>query len=354
MATRQGSQADIEAMAALAKKDPRVQQILNMPGQSDWYKRSKVNDYLFGDPNSPLFGKNQQTGVNTGGRGTGFYQFDPASGSINWHEANTNLTAKDYAMLAGVAAGPIVGRIAQGATAAGGAAGGAVAPTAAPVASSVAPAVNWAAAPSAGGLFAPSASAVAPTVSGTVGGLTTAGTHLGLSAPELWKVGAGGAQTILGLLQSRSQTNAANRASELQARGISDQLAFERENEARRREEYDRAEVAAKAQWDAEQARRAPARAAAAAILSAYTGQGAPAARPMPANWRPMTSPTTAAQTIGQLASASMPPTPTTAPLAAPSVTYNPQARTVNDLLTRNSFLDPSRFGGTMDPRMRY
>lgn len=167
-----------------------------------------------------------------------------------------------------------------------------------------------------------------------VGGGAVA-THLGLTASEIAKLGAGGADTILGLLGNRGQTRAAREAAQLQAQGLAAQLQFERENEARRREEYDRTEAQAKAQWDAEQARRAPYRAAAAAILSRYTGQ--PASNytaPVPYSGAPVSKPLAGPTTIGAMAGMpSASAVPTVAPLTAPQAVYNPNARTIGDLI---------------------
>lgn len=75
------------------------------------------------------------------------------------------------------------------------------------------------------------------------------------------------AQTITGVIGAKSASRANERASQTQARGLDQQLAFERENEARRREEYDRAEALNRQQWEARQAQLAPYRAAADALL---------------------------------------------------------------------------------------
>lgn len=84
----------------------------------------------------------------------------------------------------------------------------------------------------------------------------------------------GGAATAGAMVYgAHKQSSAARKAGDQQARAIEQQLQFERENELRRREEYDRAEAERKAQWDAEQSRRAPYRAAADAILRRRMGQ---------------------------------------------------------------------------------
>lgn len=65
-------------------------------------------------------------------------------------------------------------------------------------------------------------------------------------------------------------------------------LRLERENEARRRQEYDQQQAMLKAQWEAEQARRAPFRAAVESVLR-RRGYSVPREAPttMPAGWTP-------------------------------------------------------------------
>lgn len=61
-----------------------------------------------------------------------------------------------------------------------------------------------------------------------------------------------------GVLNSRAN----NKATQSQERANAEAIAMAKDNEKRRREEYDRAEALSKAQWDAEQARLEPYRAA--------------------------------------------------------------------------------------------
>lgn len=68
----------------------------------------------------------------------------------------------------------------------------------------------------------------------------------------------GGATTITaGVLGSRAQSQSSRRAVEATERANQEALQFERDNEARRREEFDRSEQMARQAWDAEQARLA-------------------------------------------------------------------------------------------------
>lgn len=91
---------------------------------------------------------------------------------------------------------------------------------------------------------------------------------------------ASGAATAYG---AHKQASASKKAGDQQQQGLREQLAFERENEARRRQEYDRAEAMAQQQWEAEQARRAPFREAADAIIrKRMGGMGMPVSSPMP------------------------------------------------------------------------
>lgn len=66
---------------------------------------------------------------------------------------------------------------------------------------------------------------------------------------------------------SKKASDANTEASRIQAQSNADALAFAREQEARRQKEYDQQIAAEKAQWEAEQARLAPYRAASYGIL---------------------------------------------------------------------------------------
>jgi hypothetical protein len=84
---------------------------------------------------------------------------------------------------------------------------------------------------------------------------------------------------------AHKQTSASNHAADVQQHGMDAQLKFEQDNETRRRSEYDNAQALAKQQWDAEQSRRAPYRAAADALLrkrAAQLGLDMPAEAPAP------------------------------------------------------------------------
>lgn len=122
-------------------------------------------------------------------------------------------------------------------------------------------------------------SAVAPTAASTVAA----------AAPAVVPAAAGGAATIgamgswggqlagaglnvgANLFGQHQQSQAYDRAAALQAEGLDKQLAYDREIEARRRQEYDTSEAQAKAQWDARQTRLEPYRQAAAAILGKWS-----------------------------------------------------------------------------------
>jgi hypothetical protein len=69
---------------------------------------------------------------------------------------------------------------------------------------------------------------------------------------------------VAGALVKRS---AEKNATQAQTQATDQALAFERENELRRRQEYDQSQAEARAQWDAEQARKAPYREMGDAIL---------------------------------------------------------------------------------------
>lgn len=230
------------------------------------------------------------------------------------------------AAVAGVGALAAPGAAAGGAGGAGATTAGALAPT---IPGSVASTAYGA------GMFAAPASAGA-----IVPGSVAAGTHMGLSIGDWLKIAQGGGDAVLGLYGSHKQGQAASEAARLQAQGLAAQLAFERDQETRRQQEWDQQQASLKAQWDADQAWRAPYRQASASILARYTGQPAPASvapQPLPPGYagaptlHPMWRPTT---TLGAMAG--MPPgtpIPPTAPLAAPQAIYNPNARTIGDLI---------------------
>lgn len=120
----------------------------------------------------------------------------------------------------------------------------------------VAPTVSGAA-PAAGAIVP---AAVAP-VAKTIGAM-------GQWGGQLAGAGVGALANIYGQHQ---QNSAYDRAAVLQAEGLDKQLAYDREIEARRRQEYDTAEAQMKAQWDARQSRLEPYRQAAAAILGKWS-----------------------------------------------------------------------------------
>jgi hypothetical protein len=63
---------------------------------------------------------------------------------------------------------------------------------------------------------------------------------------------------VAAVIQAKMASNAAKRATNAQSRSTSEALTLERDNEARRRQEYDQMIAEQRAQYDAEQARRAP------------------------------------------------------------------------------------------------
>lgn len=74
-------------------------------------------------------------------------------------------------------------------------------------------------------------------------------------AIPLITAGITGGTAVAGALVNRSAQKSATKA---QTQATDQALAFERENELRRRQEYDQSQAEARAQWDAEQARKAP------------------------------------------------------------------------------------------------
>jgi len=110
-----------------------------------------------------------------------------------------------------------------------------------------------------------------------------------------------GAPVVGNLIGAGMQSRAATRAAEIADRGYQRAADIAVDNERRRREEYDRAEAAAQAQWTALEAMRAPYRAASYGLLQAYAAQhglplpeAPPQVQPMPPGWRPTTDTATA------------------------------------------------------------
>ena len=148
--------------------------------------------------------------------------------------------------------------------------------------------------------------------------------------------------TGAGIYGSNQQQNATDQAAILASQSAAEQLAFARENELRRRAEYDekvaydKAETArlnaeAKAAWDAEQQRRAPFRQASEGVLQQlaqkfglpYTPSQGPSAGPPP-GWQPgdPVGPSTASSSsLADLVptQSAMAPQDTLASLATPS-----------------------------------
>lgn len=88
------------------------------------------------------------------------------------------------------------------------------------------------------------------------------------AAPALFTAGAGVASALGGaIIGSRSNS----KASKTQAQADAAALAMAKDNEARRRQEYDQQIAAERAQWDAEQARLEPYRNAQNALLGQAT-----------------------------------------------------------------------------------
>lgn len=69
------------------------------------------------------------------------------------------------------------------------------------------------------------------------------------------------------IVGAKMASNANRRATDAQTASTDKALAFEREQEQRRREEYDREQRAMQAQWDADQARKGPYRELAESLL---------------------------------------------------------------------------------------
>lgn len=84
-----------------------------------------------------------------------------------------------------------------------------------------------------------------------------------IAIPLITAAVTGGAAVTSGVMQSKAN----KRATDAQSKSTAEALAFERDNELRRRQEYDRSEAESRAQFDAEQARKAPFREMADVIL---------------------------------------------------------------------------------------
>ena len=111
-------------------------------------------------------------------------------------------------------------------------------------------------------------------------------------------IAAGAVSTAGAVISSRAQSKSADKALASQEAGNAEVIAFEREREQRRREEWDRVMEMERAQWEAEQARREPYRQMSRGALSelgrhAGISTSAPERpmpnfdRPMPADWQP-------------------------------------------------------------------
>lgn len=86
---------------------------------------------------------------------------------------------------------------------------------------------------------------------------------------------------IVGALATKhganKQAEAANQAARIESQGLDKQLAFARESAAEDKRRYDQSQGMAAQQWNAQQAQRAPYRAASAAILGRTMGMRVPA-----------------------------------------------------------------------------
>lgn len=131
-------------------------------------------------------------------------------------------------------------------------------------------------------------------------------------------VTAGGALAG-GILNSRAN----NKAMQSQERANAEAIAMAKDNEKRRREEYDRAEALSKAQWDAEQARLEPLRNAQNGLLGQASGRlglniGQIGAKPYQAA---SAAPASQPRTLAQLAGSGYVPPGLTEIQAAPKLT---------------------------------
>lgn len=132
------------------------------------------------------------------------------------------------------------------------------------------------------------------------GALTSLGTGLTIAAP-----------VAAGLIGAKVSSNANKSAAQTAAASSDKALQIAQDNEMERRKEYNDAQAAAKAQWDAEQARLAPRRALQDQLLSQYanrTGlslgqmaQSQPVSATPPPGWTPGTV-SSAPRSIAQMA----------------------------------------------------
>lgn len=174
-------------------------------------------------------------------------------------------------------------------------------------------------------------------------------------------IGIGSAVAGVGTaLGARSQSRAATHASDLQAEGLRRQQEIDAANEQRRRAEYDQAQAQARAQWDAEQARRAPYREAAEGLLRQ---RAADLGFPVPA---PSVAPTFSYPAYDPHAPMSRPLTPTTNPVVMRPTLVDLAQPGTRTLLTSASaplaaapplaapsLIDPTGLAALAQPRMR-
>jgi hypothetical protein len=125
------------------------------------------------------------------------------------------------------------------------------------------------------------------------------------------------------ILQNRSL----NRATEAQERSAAEQLAYLREQAAEDKRRYEQEQAQARTAWEAYEARRAPFRAAAAAILRDTMGLDVPPYTPQPFD---PTRPTPAPRQSATLGTLAQPRSSASAPLAPP------RQLTVADIYSRN------------------
>jgi len=101
-----------------------------------------------------------------------------------------------------------------------------------------------------------------------------------IAIPAIASVIGGGVAAGAGIYGAKKQAKATNQA-----------LQLERDNEARRRQEYDQMIAEQRRQWEAEQERRAPYRQASEATLrSIAASRGRPMPTIVPSTGRPVTS----------------------------------------------------------------
>ena len=75
-----------------------------------------------------------------------------------------------------------------------------------------------------------------------------------LALPAFWGAVGAGTAVVGSVYSANKQSSATRRAAGIQSRANTDAMAIERENEARRRQEFDTLQARAREQWDAEQA----------------------------------------------------------------------------------------------------